>query len=354
MVQPRLRFVLFIAAMGLVLPIRPAHAQARIDSSFSFQTDPAKAFAIYVPSAYSASVANKAMLAFHPWHATWGNSKTWCDILTDFAEENDLLLICPDGGSDGRVDDAIDKAFTTALLDSVRTWYTIDTDKVFAMGFSWGARATYTYGLANSETFAGFLTIGAFVNGTSQVGAALLAKAVNKPFYIMHGDSDATVNLQTGFFPIRDALINAGAIVNTLILEEVGHTINFPDRDQRLSDAFRWLDSTSTSLAVSVEDDELPPVHQPGILRPNYPNPFRHSTIITYAVRRSGRVQIRVYNVLGQLMRTMVDERKTSGEYILEWDGTDSQGKALPGGAYFYTLSVDQGLSITRPMILMR
>ena len=63
----------------------------------------------------------------------------------------------------------------------------------------------------------------------------------------MHGDSDATVNLQTGFFPIRDALIDAGAIVNSLILEEVGHTIDFPNRDQILTDAFLWVDSTSTA-----------------------------------------------------------------------------------------------------------
>ena len=74
--------------------------------------------------------------------------------------------------------------------------------------------------------------------------------------------------------------------------------------------------------------------------------------MITYAVRRLGRVQLRVYNVLGQLIRTMVDERKTPGEYLLQWQGTDSQGKALPGGTYFYTLTVDQGPSITRPMIL--
>ena len=180
-----------------------------------------------------------------------------------------------------------------------------------------------------------------------------LANSENKPFYIMHGDQDNIANIQVGFFPIRDALIDAGAVVNSLILEGVGHTINFPDRDQILTDAFLWVDSTSTALtSVGVEDDELPPVDQPGLLRANYPNPFQHSTIITYAVRRPGRVQIRVYNVLGQLMRTMIDERKTSGEYILEWDGTDSQGKALPGGTYFYTLTVDQGPSIARPMIL--
>ena len=353
MVHSRLGFILFVITAGLWLSIGSAHAQARIDSAFAFQTDPAKEFAVYVPSGYSASVANKAMLAYHPWHPTWGNSKTWCDILTDFAEENNLLLVCPDGGNDGRVDDAIDKAFTTALLDSLATWYSIDPDKVFAMGFSWGARATYKYGLANPEKFAGFLTIGAFINGTAQV-ATVLANAVNKPFYIMHGDRDATVDLATGFFPIRDALIDAGAIVNSLILQGVGHTINFPDRNQRLTDAFRWLDSTSTSLSVGVEDTDLPLMHQPGILRPNYPNPFRHSTVITYAIRQPSRVQIQVYNVVGQLVRTMVDKRKMPGEYSLPWDGVDGQGKALPGGVYFYILTVDQGPSIARPMILLR
>ncbi len=44
--HPRLGFILFIAAMGLVLPIRSAQAQTRIDSSFAFQTDPAKKFAL--------------------------------------------------------------------------------------------------------------------------------------------------------------------------------------------------------------------------------------------------------------------------------------------------------------------
>ena len=149
--HPRLGFILFIAAMGLVLPIRSAQAQTRIDSSFAFQTDPAKKFALYVPSGYEAGVANKAILAFHPLHPVWGNSTTWCDILTNFAEENNLLMICPDGGADARVDDPIDLAFTTALLDSLRAWHTVDVDKTFILGFSWGARAAYTYGLAASN-----------------------------------------------------------------------------------------------------------------------------------------------------------------------------------------------------------
>ena len=263
-------------------------------------------------------------------------------------------MICPDGGADARVDDPIDLAFTTALLDSLRAWHTVDVDKTFILGFSWGARAAYTYGLANSDVFAGFITIGAFINGIVQVSEYLPEKASNKPFYIMHGDQDLVANIQVGFFPIRDALIDAGAVVNSLILEGVGHTINFPNRDQILTDAFLWVDSTSTALtSVGVEDDIPVLIHQPGILSPNYPNPFRHSTRITYAVRQPGQVRIQVYNVLGQVIRTIIDERKTAGEYTLHWDGTDGQGKGLPGGVYFYTLTVDQSPPVARSMIVV-
>ncbi len=59
----------------------------------------------------------------------------------------------------------IDKEFMTALLDSVENWYSINTNKGFILGFSWGARAAYSYGLENYNRFAGFLTIGAFLNG---------------------------------------------------------------------------------------------------------------------------------------------------------------------------------------------
>jgi len=352
--RPQFRFIFFIVAIGLVLPLHSAQSQTRIDSSFAFQTDPAKKFALYVPSGYQDGVANKAVLAFHPLHPVWGNSTTWCDILTNFAEENNLLMICPDGGADARIDDPIDVAFTSALLDSLRAWYTVDVDKTFLLGFSWGARAAYTYGLTNADVFAGFITIGAFINGTAQVGPALLANSVNKPFYIMHGDMDATVNLQTGFFPIRDALINAGAIVNSLILEDEGHTINFSNRDQILTDAFRWVDSTSSALSSVNIEDEIPAlIPQPGLLSPNYPNPFRHSTRMTYSIHQAGQVRIQVFNVVGQAIRTLIDESKSPGEYMLYWDGTDGQGKKLPSGAYFYTLTIDQSPPVARSMIVL-
>ncbi len=349
----RLPFICLIFATGLTLPVQSTQAQTRVDSSFAFQIDPAKKFALYVPSGYQDGIENKAILALHPLHAVWGNSKTWCDILTAFAEENNLLMICPDGGADARIDDPIDVAFTTALLDSLRAWHTVDEDKTFILGFSWGARAAYTYGLANPDVFAGSITIGAFINGTAQVGPGLLANAANKPFYIMHGDSDALVNLQTGFFPIRDALQDAGAFVNSLILENVDHTINFPNRDQLLSDAFSWVDSISTAVAQLDVEDVPTLTNLPGTLGLNYPNPFRQSTRIAYSVRQPGLVQILAYNVVGQLVRTIIDEKKTVGEYVVDWNGADDGGNGLPAGAYFYTLTIDDSPPVARSLILL-
>ena len=160
-------------------------SQERIDDTFPFQTDPAKQYSIYVPSAYDLAVPNKMMLGLHPFNTSRWNSISWCDTLIAFAEANNLLLICPDGGPDGRIDDPIDVAFTTVILDSMEIWYNVDVSRVFAMGFSWGGRATYTYGLNNTDRFAGFMPIGAAINGTNEVNG-LLHNATDKPYYIIH------------------------------------------------------------------------------------------------------------------------------------------------------------------------
>ncbi len=347
MLHHRLGFLLLLVTLGFGLSASLASAQVRLDSSFAFLNDPAKKFAVYVPSGYSPDVATKAMVAFHPLHANWGNSTTWCDILTPFAEENNLLLFCPDGGNDGRVDDAIDKAFTTALIDSVASWYSINPHKLFALGFSWGARATYTYGLDNAEKFAGFITIGAFINGTAQVGMNLLSRAQDKPFFIMHGDRDNTVNLATGFFPIRDALIDAGAQVNSLILQGVGHTIHFPDRDQRLTRAFRWVDSTSTALSVNIEDTP-PLLPKPSFLLSNLPNPFHRSTQIRYVLDQPAAVRLTVYDIQGRRLAVLVDATKGPGRYEVPFDAA-----LLSPGLYFYQLSAGR-FHETKAMLLAR
>ena len=99
--------VYFVLAIGI------SNAQQRIDRTIDSQTDPQKKYALYIPSSYDASVPNAAFLALHPWNTSRWNASSWRDTLTHFAETNDLIIIAPDGGPDGQVDDQIDTAFAT-------------------------------------------------------------------------------------------------------------------------------------------------------------------------------------------------------------------------------------------------
>ena len=224
-----------------LLSLQFVYGQERIDGSSDFKTAKDKKYSIYVPSTYKEGVNNKLMVALHPWNTSRWGAKSWCDTLVDFAEKNGLLVLCTDGGSDGKVDDAIDTAFTNAMLDSMLAWYSVDEQRIFLMGFSWGGRTTYTHGLSNAHRFAGFMPIGAAI-ATSDVPGAVRANAKNTPWYVIHGRNDAPA---TRYSPMLELLNNNGAITETNYLNGVGHTIDFPNRNKILSRGFRWLDSTN-------------------------------------------------------------------------------------------------------------
>lgn len=225
-------------------------AQIRIDSSFAFQTDPAKKYSLFIPDGYDENTPHRLMLALHPFNPANWDAIAWCDTLITFGTMTDLIIVCPDGDVDGAIDDPIDIAFTTALMDSMQTWYNIDLDKQYCMGFSWGGKTTYTYGLDNYEMFGGFMPIGAAINGTSEIDN-ILSNAAGLPWYLVHGGSDSP---NDRFYPLLEGLENNNALTNSLLMPGVGHTINFANRDQILTDAFLWLDSANCGLLTHVEE----------------------------------------------------------------------------------------------------
>ncbi len=170
--------------------------------------------------------------------------------LIAFAESNKLLLVCPDGGPDGRIDDPIDTAFTSVLLDSIGFWYNINRNEQYVMGFSWGGKTSYTYGLRNTEKFKGYLIIGAAINGTGEINN-ILENAEDESFYLIHGSADL---LAARFTPLFQALQNNEACVESNVLQGVGHTIDFPMRNQIMTDGFNWLGESSCNLQAGIDD----------------------------------------------------------------------------------------------------
>ncbi len=70
----------------------------------------------------------------------------------------------------------------------------------------------------------------------------------------------------------------------------------------------------------------------------NYPNPFNPASTIEYALPQPVKVELRVFNILGQVVRTLVDEEKAAGYYQVIWDGTDQTGKPVSTGIYLYQI----------------
>jgi hypothetical protein len=83
-------------------------------------------------------------------------------------------------------------------------------------------------------------------------------------------------------------------------------------------------------------------------LRQNYPNPFNPTTQISYDLPQRSRVDLGVFNVLGQRVATLVNAEQSAGSYHVTWDGTDAVS-----GIYFFRLTADNYVS-TKKMVLLK
>jgi hypothetical protein len=85
----------------------------------------------------------------------------------------------------------------------------------------------------------------------------------------------------------------------------------------------------------------------------NYPNPFNPETTISFIVPKSGPASLEVYNIKGQIVRTLVNDVREAGKYTVIWNGKDNNGSSVASGLYFYRLTHD-GKNITRKMLLSK
>jgi hypothetical protein len=85
----------------------------------------------------------------------------------------------------------------------------------------------------------------------------------------------------------------------------------------------------------------------------NYPNPFNPDTRIDYEIPVSSQVTIKIFNILGQHVRTLVNEFKLAGNHSITWDRTDNFGNEVPSGIYVYVMSA-QDFEMMKRMIIMK
>ncbi|MDP3114248.1 MAG: C25 family cysteine peptidase [Candidatus Cloacimonadaceae bacterium] len=98
-------------------------------------------------------------------------------------------------------------------------------------------------------------------------------------------------------------------------------------------------------------DDHI--IQKPFELLQNYPNPFNPTTTIAFNAAQGGNAKLMIYNIKGQVVKTLLESDVARGKHSIIWNGTDDGGKAVGSGLYFYSLSIN-GNSQTRKMLLLK
>jgi hypothetical protein len=115
-----------------------------------------------------------------------------------------------------------------------------------------------------------------------------------------------------------------------------------------------WISCASRGVAVLTVDtgvtnqEEISILPGDFVLNQNYPNPFNPTTTISFSIPSFGFTSLKVYNILGNEVATLVNEEKQPGIYEVKFDASD-----LPAGVYFYTLKTS-GVTETKKMLLLR
>jgi hypothetical protein len=85
----------------------------------------------------------------------------------------------------------------------------------------------------------------------------------------------------------------------------------------------------------------------------NYPNPFNPKTYIRFSIKEDGPVAVKVFNINGQLVRTLHDDNLSAGIYEMVWDGSGNDGTTVANGVYFYTVEAN-GFQATKKMTVLK
>ena len=145
--------------------------------------------------------------------------------------------------------------------------------------------------------------------------------------------------------------------------EEIAETVDLTYTDENLpSNIYEYYvtaiyeevqesePSNIVTLEITDANNNLPPLVTK--LHGNYPNPFNPTTKISFDLAEDTGVTLEMYNVKGQLVKTLVHSTMESGRYSVDWKGTDKSGQAVASGIYFYKMKVQNYIATGKCILL--
>ena len=153
--------------------------------------------------------------------------------------------------------------------------------------------------------------------------------------------------------------IAAGSITGTVNFHVLPVADNLEEGDEiiRLVGTIDGLEGDEVAITISdpaAAKAAVQTLPEAFALADNFPNPFNPTTTIQYALPQAADVELTVYNVVGQPVRTLVAEHQSAGRYAVEWDTTNDSGHSLSSGMYFYRLQAGGAFLEVKKMLLLK
>jgi hypothetical protein len=121
------------------------------------------------------------------------------------------------------------------------------------------------------------------------------------------------------------------------------------DTDSLLTQSEVWSFVVGT---LSLEENEV--ILFKNYLSQNFPNPFNPTTTIEFSIQIDSKVELSIYNIKGQRVKTLTDNHFEKGNHSIIWNGDDDSGKVVSSGIYFYKLIIDSKTEAVRKCLLMK
>ena len=169
------------------------------------------------------------------------------------------------------------------------------------------------------------------------------AKEIHNKGHIEDADGDGDLDMML-HFNTKETGIQCGDTKASL----TGKTIS--GQDITGTDAILTVGCGSKSTE-SIMQSEVSP-QESYELYPNYPNPFNTETEIRFSLPEDNHVLIKIYNINGEEIRTLVNEQYIGGEHKIKWDGTDGNGNPVSKGFYLYQIKAGSFIKVERMSLI--
>jgi len=179
---------------------------------------------------------------------------------------------------------------------------------------------------------------------------------------IVDWDGDGKYEINDAIALLRD-ILGGGSFNASALLSGASGMI---ERENLSRDEIEYIEKALALMNLTPEEEALfrlalygdsGPARLPKVfsLAQNAPNPFNPATTISYGVSEGNSVHVtlKVYNIRGTLVRTLVDEVREPGTYSVFWDGKDEKGRQVASGVFFYRMQAGDFVQ-TRKMVLLK